>query len=71
MNDCIKVISSGSSGNSLVIYDSRGKYIIVDVGLPYNQIISSLNYDLTNCVSIFCTHDHFSDHTKSLDKFIK
>ena len=67
----VKVLGSGSSGNSLVIYDSRGKYIIVDVGLSYKEILKGLDYDLTNCVSILCTHNHLADHTKSLDKFVK
>lgn len=67
----IKVLASGSSGNSLVIYDNRGKYLIIDVGLSYKEILKGLNYDLTDCIAIICSHDHVADHTKSLDKFIK
>lgn len=67
----IRVFASGSGGNSLAIYDSRGKYIIVDVGLPYKDILKGLSYELSNCVSILCSHNHTADHTKSLDKFIK
>ena len=67
----IKILSSGSIGNCLAIYDSRGRYIVVDVGLPYKKILKGLCYDLSNCVSILCSHDHIADHTKSLDYFIK
>jgi phosphoribosyl 1,2-cyclic phosphodiesterase len=67
----IKILGSGSKGNSLVIYDSRGKYIILDVGLTYKEILRGLDYNLNNCVSIICSHNHLADHTKSLDYFIK
>lgn len=67
----IKILSSGSIGNCLAIYDNHGKYVIIDVGLPYRKILKGLNYDLTNCVSILCSHNHLADHTKSLDYFIK
>lgn len=67
----MKILGSGSSGNCLVIYDKHGKYVIIDVGLPYKDILKGVNYDLTNCVSILCTHNHLADHTKSLDYFIK
>lgn len=67
----IKIFGSGSSGNSLAIYDSRGKYIIVDVGLPYKDILRNLGYNLNNCFATLCSHDHKADHTKSLDNFIK
>ena len=69
--NCVKILSSGSIGNCLVIYDKHGKYIIIDVGLPYKDILKGINYDLTNCVSILCTHNHLADHTRSLDYFIK
>lgn len=67
----IKVLSSGSSGNCLAIYDKRGKYVLLDVGLQHNEILKKLNYDLKDCVSILCSHNHVADHTKSLDYFIK
>lgn len=66
----IKIFNSGSSGNCLAIYDSGGKYILVDVGLPYKEILRNIDYNLRDCVFILASHDHFADHTKSLDKFI-
>lgn len=67
----IKIFGSGSSGNCLTIYDSNGRYIIVDVGLSYKEILEGVNYDLSNCASVICSHNHIADHTRSLDYFIK
>lgn len=64
----IKVIGSGSSGNCIAIYDSRGKYILLDVGMKYTDILDYLSYDLKECSGIFVSHRH-KDHTLSLDKF--
>lgn len=67
----IIINGSGSSGNSLVIFDNRGKYILLDVGLPYKEILKCLNYNLKDCVGVFVSHAHANDHTKSLGNFIK
>ncbi len=67
----IRVLSSGSCGNCLAIYDSLGKYVLLDVGLPHKDILKELSYNLNDCISIFCSHNHVADHTKSLDYFIK
>lgn len=56
MKNWIKVISSGSSGNSLAIYDSRGRYIIVDVGLPYKDILQSCNFKISDWSAALCSH---------------
>lgn len=61
--------ASGSSGNSLVIYDDRGKYLLLDVGLQYNEIIKKLDYNLKDCSGVCVTHCH-SDHCKGLDNLI-
>lgn len=66
----LKILSSGSHGNCVAVYDSRGKYILLDVGLGYKDILKSLNWNLTDCVSAFCTHKH-RDHSKALAHFIE
>lgn len=66
----LKVLSSGSIGNCLAIYDKSGKYILVDVGLSYKQILGNIDYNLEDCSFILASHNHNADHTKSLDKFI-
>ena len=66
----LKVLSSGSSGNCIAVYDSRGKYILLDVGLGYKDILNGLNWNLSNCVSTFTSHIH-RDHSKALAHFIE
>lgn len=61
----VKVISSGSIGNCIVLSNSDNKCILLDVGIGYRDILKSLNWDLNNCVSAFCTHKH-RDHSKAL-----
>lgn len=65
----LKILSSGSSGNCVAVYDSRGKYILLDVGLGYKDILNGLNWNLSNCVSTFTSHIH-RDHSKALAHFI-
>lgn len=43
---------------------------MIDVGVDYHRILSSINYDISNLKGIICSHRH-GDHTKSLDRFIK
>ncbi len=67
----IRVLGSGSSGNCILVYDSRGKCCMLDMGLPWKKgIKKGLNFDLA-CISLaLATHDHETDHTKSLDHCI-
>ena len=65
----IDVISSGSSGNCLVLYDSKGYYLIIDVGVTWDKIAKGINYELCKCNAILASHRH-RDHVKSLSKFI-
>ena len=65
----LKILSSGSSGNCVAVYDSRGKYILLDVGLGYKDILKALSWNLSDCVSVHCTHLH-RDHSKALAHFI-
>ena len=69
MNSFIKIVSTGSIGNVLILYDSRGKCILLDVGLPYKEILKAVGFNLSNCVSVHCSHRH-NDHVKALSHFI-
>lgn len=66
----IKVLGSGSSGNCLAVYDSRGRFILVDVGLKYKALLNGIGYDIKALDTILCSHDH-SDHSKALNGFIR
>lgn len=51
----LKVVSSGSSGNNLII-DSNGKKLLVDLGVDYKRILKSVNYEIGDWVAAVCSH---------------
>lgn len=62
----LKILSSGSQGNCTLIYDSRGKCAMLDMGLPWQEILQGLNYDLASVSLALASHNHHADHTKSI-----
>lgn len=62
----IKILSSGSHGNCALVYDSRGKCLMLDMGLPWQEILQGLNYDLASVSLALASHNHHADHTKSI-----
>lgn len=69
-NGLLKVIGTGSRGNCLAVYDSRGKYILLDVGLPIKTILKGVEYNINDCIAAFVTHVH-QDHSKAINDCIK
>lgn len=51
---------SGSSGNSYAI-KCESETLLIELGLPWKDIISGLNFDITNVVGSLISHVH-SDH---------
>lgn len=68
MANRILINGSGSSGNNIII-ESNGKKLLVDLGVDYKTIMSSLCYDITNVSAALASHNHI-DHVRCLDKFI-
>lgn len=66
----LKVIGTGSRGNCLAVYDSRGKYILLDVGVSMKNILKGVDYNTHDCVAAFVSHVH-QDHAKAIDDCIK
>lgn len=65
-------MGSGSSGNCYLLYDSRGKCLILDVGLNLEKDIQPyLENNLKEVSGVIVTHDHKKDHTFSLKNCIK
>ena len=62
----LKILSSGSHGNCALVYDSRGKCLMLDMGLPWQEILHGLNYDLSSVSLALASHNHHADHTKSI-----
>lgn len=61
----LKILSSGSHGNCVLVYDSRGKCVMLDMGLPWVEIMLGLDFDLSSVSLALVTHRHV-DHTRSL-----
>lgn len=64
----IKIINSGSNGNSTIVSDSTGNCIVLDCGLSYETIVANTNMSKLDFAIV--THTH-GDHTKSLSHFKK
>ena len=59
----IKVISSGSKGNSTFV-ESNGTRLLIDVGIPFSRIqkaLEDINEDVYKIDGILISHEH-SDH---------
>lgn len=69
-NGLLKVIGTGSRGNCLAVYDSRGKYILLDVGLPIKIILKGVEYNTKDCLAAFVSHVHL-DHSKAINDCIQ
>jgi len=68
----IKVIASGSKGNSTLIVVNSTK-ILIDVGITERQIkncLSDINIDIKSLDGVLISHTH-SDHIKGLAQIIK
>lgn len=64
----LKVIGTGSTGNSYLFYDNKISFII-DAGVSFSEILNNIPHN-TEFKGVFLTHEH-SDHSKSISKCIK
>ena len=69
MKSCIKILGTGSAGNCALVYDSRGKCVILDLGLSWEDVQKGLDYDVSCISAILLTHKH-SDHLKGVKEAI-
>lgn len=52
----IKTIGTGSNGNCYIV-ESKGKYIVLDCGLPFEQITHDKAFPKFRDISfVFCSH---------------
>lgn len=63
----IKTIGSGSLGNAYILTTSQGKHLLLDAGLPIQEIKVGLDFDIGNLEGCLITHCH-ADHSKSASK---
>lgn len=69
MKSCIKVLGSGSRGNCIIVFDNRGKSIIIDLGVKFKNVLKALDYDISGCSGALVSHIH-CDHSKYIDDCI-
>lgn len=65
----LKVLGSGSSGNSYLLIGEK-ETLIIEAGLPYKTILKGLNFNLSNVVGCLVSHEH-KDHSKAVEKLVK
>lgn len=63
----IKTIGTGSLGNAYILTTSEGKHLLLDAGLPIQEIKVGLDFDIGNLEGCIVTHCHI-DHSKSAGK---
>ena len=64
----LKCIATGSSGNCYTLTSDNGETLILDCGIPINEIKKGLNWNIRNVVGCIVSHAH-SDHSKSVKDF--
>lgn len=56
----LQVIGSGSKGNAYIL-KCGNESLIIELGLPWKEIMSHLNYNIGDVVAAICSHEH-QDH---------
>lgn len=60
----LKVIRTGSHGNSLLLGNEDEGYVLIDCGAKFLEIKESIDYDLSKIIFALSLHSH-SDHSRS------
>ena len=63
----IKVLGSGSKGNSYILEDNSGNMLLLELGIGWKEILKGIKYFLPKVCGCLVTHSH-QDHSKSIDK---
>lgn len=63
----IKCLATGSKANCYVLKRDNGEMLILDAGLPINEIKKGIEFDVGNLKGTIITHFH-SDHSLSAKK---
>lgn len=60
----IITLGSGSSGNCYIL-ETKGERLILELGIPWKDIVKGLRFDIADVSGALVTHIH-SDHSKSI-----
>lgn len=63
----LTTIKTGSIGNCYVLTNDAGKHLILDAGIPIDEIKQGIDYDIENVVGAIVSHQH-NDHSMSVNK---
>lgn len=61
----IRVVSSGSVGNSYILESDQGEVLLLELGVRFSTIKKALNFKLSNIVGGLVSHCH-QDHSKGM-----
>ncbi|MDQ0204092.1 MBL fold metallo-hydrolase [Pectinatus haikarae] len=64
----IKVLGSSSKGNAYLVTGGRTS-LLLDAGLPYNELQKKSNFKLSGIDGCLITHEH-GDHSKAVSKLL-
>jgi len=67
----LQVIGSGSKGNCYALTDLKGSQLILEAGVSFKETKKALNYDISNIIGCTVSHEHMTDHAKSVEDFVK
>lgn len=62
-----KTISTSSDGNSFVLINDDNKRLLIEAGLPIDQIKKGIDFDIENLQGAIISHSH-ADHSLSENK---
>ena len=54
----IRCAGSSSSGNCYALYSDDGRILLIDAGLPIQEIKKCVNFSITNIVGCLVSHGH-------------
>ena len=62
----LKVITTGSRGNSYALKNDQGGYLILDAGVRYKELAQAVEWDPSYIHSVLITHEH-RDHAQCVE----
>lgn len=65
----LKVIGSGSSGNSYVL-ENETEALIIEAGLPFLEVKKALNFNIMKIVGVIVSHEHL-DHAQYIKQYMR
>ena len=65
----LKVIGSGSSGNSYIL-ENETEALIIEAGLPFLEVKKALDFNVMKIVGVIVSHEHL-DHAQYIKQYMR